>query len=252
MSDALTSLNGVLAAVTLLFALSSTTAGEPFEVVVRNPRFTEGVNDRGVPLGWSKYGGGGQDQRLTIVDGRDEGKALLIVDGDPAAEIGVSQSFDLKGGETYQVTAKVRRVKDASPYGAYLQFRFLPSNQYVQTELAARSADDFSEVAVKGTAPPNTTKGVIYLYTHSNPTPKVLVTDIRVIGGLPPPPPPPPPPVPPQFTELKDLHLDIALVKGGKPNVVIVAPASDVYQKAAAVIQTEIERLSGVKVAIGS
>jgi len=43
----------------------------------------------------------------------DGGKALLIADGDPAVEIGVVQTFPLKGSETYQVTAKVRAVADA-------------------------------------------------------------------------------------------------------------------------------------------
>lgn len=252
MSNALTNLHDVLAAATIFLAVTSTTAEELFEVTLENPSFTKGVNDRGVPLGWSKYGGSGQGQELKIADGPDDGKALLIVDGDPTAEIGVSQAFELKGGETYQVTAKVRRVEDASTSGSYLQFRFLPSNQYVQTGLMARSADKFSEVSVKGTAPSDTTKAVIYLYTHRGPTPKVLVTDVNLVGGLPPPPPPPPPPVPPQYTELKDPHLDIALVKGGKSKVAIVAPASDVYQNAATAVQKEIERLSGVKVPIVS
>ncbi len=44
-------------------------------------------------------------------------------------------------------------------------------------------------------------KAMIYLYTHREPTPKVLVTDVRLLGGLPPPPPPPPPPVPPQYEQ---------------------------------------------------
>ncbi len=252
MSNALTNLHRVLAAATILFTVTPTMAEELFEVTLENPSFTEGVNDHGVPLGWSKYGGGGTGQEMKIADGPDDGKALLIVDGDPTAEIGVYQAFDLKGGKTYQVTANVQRVEDASTSGSYLQFRFLPSNQYVQTGLTARSADKFFEVSVTGTAPPDTTKAMIYLYTHRGPTPKVLVTDVKLVGGLPPPPPPPPPPVPPQYTELKDLHLDIALVKEGKSNVAIVAPASDAYRAAAAVVQKEIERLSGVKVLIVS
>jgi len=252
MSKALMNLHGVLAATTILLAVTSTKAEELFEVTLENPSFRKGVNDHGVPLGWSKYGGSGTDQELKIADGPDDGKALLIEDGDPSAEIGVFQSFDLKGSETYQVTANVQRVEDASTSGSYLQFRFLPSNQYVQIGLTARFADRFSEVSVKGTAPSDTTKAMIYLYTHRGPTPRVLVTDVKLVGGLPPPPPPPPPPVPPQYSELKDLHLDIALVEASKSNVAIVAPASDVYQNAAAAVQKEIERLSGVKVPIVS
>jgi len=252
MIKTLTNLHGVLAAATVLLAMTPAKAEELFEVTLENPSFTKGVNERGVPLGWSKYGGSGMDQELEIGDGPKDGKALLIVDGDPSAEIGVFQAFDLKGGETYQVTAKVRGVEDASTSGAYLQFRFLPSNQYVQTGLMARSADEFSEISVKGTAPPDTTKAMIYLYTHRDPTPKVLVTDVKLVGGLPPPPPPPPPPVPPQYSELKNLHLDVALVKDGKPNVSIVVPASDVYQTAASAVQQVIEKRTGAKVPIVS
>ena len=252
MSKVFTSSYGVLVVVALLVTVTRTRAGQEFDVALENPCFTQGTNGGGVPRGWSKYGGAGKDQKLTIAEGPDGGKALLIVDGDPAAEIGVSQAFNLKGGETYQVSARVRAVEGASTSGAYLQFRFLPSNQFVQVGLAAESTKEFSEVAAKGTAPPDTTRGVIYLYTHRDPTPKVLVTNLRLVGGLPPPPPPPPPPVPPQYSQLKDLHLDIDLVKDGKPAVAIVAPASVACQSAAVTIQQAILQRTGVTVPIVS
>ncbi len=235
-----------------LVAVTAASAKEPFDVPLENPSFTKGVDGSGIPLGWSKYGGGGKDQELKVMDGPDGGKALLIADGDATVEIGVFQTFELKGGETYRVTAKVRAVGDASPTGAYLQFRFLPSQAYVQTGLAADSAVRFSEVSVKGTAPPDTKQAVIYLYTHRDPTPQVLVTDVRVVGGVPPPPPPPPPPVPPQYDKLKDPCLEIRVVKDGWPNAAIVAPASGVHQNAAAIIQREIENRTGVKIPIVS
>jgi len=245
-------LRTALAAATILLVMAPARGAQEFEVALKNASFSEGVDANGIPLGWSKYAGGGKGQELRIVDGFDGRKALLIADGDPAAEIGVSQKFDLKGGETYQVTVKVRAVEGASTAGAHLQFRFLPSNQLVQTDLAAESDSGFSEVAVKGTAPPDTTQGVIYLYTHRDPTPKVLVTGVKLSGGLPPPPPPPPAPVPPQYDKLKDLHLDIPLVKDGKPNAAIVAPASGVYKTAAEAVQRAIEKRTGVKVPIVS
>jgi len=253
MCKALTKLDDVLAAALfVLLAMAQASGQDLFEVPLENGAFTKGVDDRGVPRGWAQYGGGGKDQELHVVNGPDGGKALLIADGDPAVEIGVSQAFKLKGGETYEVTAKVRAVDDASPAGAYLQFRFLPSQEMVQTGLAAESAKHFSEVSVKATAPPDTTQGVIYLYTHRDPIPRVLVTDVRVVGGLPPPPPPPPPPVPPQYDKLKDLRLDIRLVKDGKPNAAIVVSASEMYRNAAAAIQSEIERRTGAKLPIVS
>ncbi|NUQ64449.1 MAG: hypothetical protein HUU20_18440, partial [Pirellulales bacterium] len=243
---------GVLTAAVLLLA-SATGSGEdkpqPFNVPLQNPSFDKGADAGGAPLGWSRYGGGGKDQELKIVD-VPGGKALSIRDGDPAAEVGVVQTLDLKGGETYEVTAKVRAVEGATTGGAYLQFRFLPSGEYVQTNLSGKSRSTFSEVALRGTAPPDTKQAMIYLYTHRDPTPTLLVTDVKLVGGLPPPPPPPPPPVPPQYEKLKDLHLEIPLVQGGKPTAAIVAPASGVYQAAATVIQEEIEKRTGVKLPI--
>lgn len=241
---------GTWAALVALLTCDSTSGREPFDVTLANPSFDQGVDRSGIPLGWSKYGGRGKDQHLRIVDGPDGGKALLIADGDPTAELGVVQTFALKGGETYRATVKVRAVEGASAAGAHLQFRFLPSNQYAQTWLAAASDRRFSQVSVTATAPPDTTKGVIYLYSHRDPTPKVLVTDVGVVGGLPPPPPPPPAPIPPQYTQLKNQCLDIPLVQDGRPGAVIVAPASGAYQAAAAEIQKAIAGRTGVKVLI--
>ena len=250
MNKILTNSHCLLAAAAILAAIVPAGAEEVYQLPLANPSFTEGVTGSGVPSGWSKYGGAGRDQELEIVDGPDGGKALLIADGDRNAEVGVNQSFELKGGQTYRVTLKACRVEGASTGGSYVQFRFLPSNQIVQRGLSASSTKRFSEVSVLGSAPPDTTKGIIYLYTHAGPTPKVIVTDVKLEGGFPPPPPPPPPPVPPQYDKLKDLHLDIPLVKGAKPAVVIVAPASGVYQSAAQAVQLQIEKNTGVKVPI--
>lgn len=241
----------ILAAVALLVLgrASSVLCDEPYVVPLANSSFSEGVNDKGVPLGWSQYGGGGENQKLEVTQVGEQ-TLLYVADGSPTTEIGVTQAFELKGGETYQVTAKVRAVEGASTSGAYLQLRFLPSNKYVQRGLSAGSAGDFNEVSVKGTAPPDTTRGTIYLYTHRGPTPQVVIADVKLLGGLPAPPPPPPEPVPPQYEKLKDLHLEIPLVRAGKANAVIVAPASDTYQAAAERIQAAIQKRSGTQLTI--
>ena len=129
-----------------------------FEVTLANPSFTQGVDNSGVPLGWSKYAGQGKDQRLAIVDGPDGGKALLIADGDPAAEIGVLQTFPSRAARPIRSRSRSEPWRVRPRRGAYLQFRFLPSNQLVQTGLAAPSDQRFSEVSVKATAPPDTTQ----------------------------------------------------------------------------------------------
>ena len=229
--------------------LPASRAAELFEVTLQNPSFADGLDVRGTPRGWTRYGAA-KRRDLKIVDRGDGGRALLIVDDDAMGESGITQTFALKGGPTYQAAVKVRAVEGATTAGAYLQFRFLPSNQFVQKGLTAVSTRSFSEISVMATAPPGTTQGVIYLYTHREPTPRVVVADVRVTGGYPPPPPPPPPPIPPQYEKLKELYLTIPLVQAGKPNAAIVVPASGIYQTAAATIQREIERRSGVRLPI--
>ncbi len=243
----------VCLAVVMAVSLTGTTlarGSEPFPVPLANPSFSEDASPEGIPSGWSCYGSGGENVKLEVVRQGSDG-TLLISDSDPAAEIGVLQNFPLKGGETYEVTAKVRGVEGASGWGAYLQLRFLPSNKYVQAALSPKSADELSEVSVKGTAPPDTTRGTIYLYTHRDPTPQVLVTEVRLAGGLPAPPPPPPEPVPPQYDRLKDLHQQIPLVGDRKAASAIVVPAGDsTYRAAATQIQQAVETRTGVRLPI--
>jgi hypothetical protein len=248
MSKSFTAACVAIAAIVFL-ANSPAHAAKPFEVPLLNPSFSAGVDRHGVPLHWSKYGGG-KNQDLRIVDGPDGGRALLIADGNPTTEFGVVQTVALRGAQTYQVAVKVRAVEGASTDGAYLQFRFLPSQLMVQVDLAAESSRRFNEVSATATAPPDTTRAVIYLYTHRDPTPKVIVTDVRLLGGLPPPPPPPPEPIPPQYAKLKNLHLEIPLVEGGRPSASIVVPKGSLYAAAAAVIRDAIQQRTGVAVPV--
>jgi len=62
----------------------------------------------------------------------------------------------------------------------------------------------------------------------------------------------PPEPIPPVYTKLKYLHITTELVIRGKQNVIIIAPASGVYEKQAERIQQAIEKLTGVKTPIAT
>ncbi len=55
-----------MAAFLLLWGISPALGEEPYDVPLRNPSFSDGADDNGVPLGWSRYGGGGKEQRLEI------------------------------------------------------------------------------------------------------------------------------------------------------------------------------------------
>ncbi|GAF87047.1 unnamed protein product, partial [marine sediment metagenome] len=74
----------------ILLTSSAAVAAEIVEKPIKNAAFEEGVNDDGIPNGWRRYAGKGEDLQLKVVEGGvDDGKALLIHDGDPAAEVGV-------------------------------------------------------------------------------------------------------------------------------------------------------------------
>jgi hypothetical protein len=213
-----------------------------------NPSFEEPLEPNGLPAGWALYAGSGQNQAIRLVKPGFEGEwAMMIDDPDPAAEIGVSRQVPAEGNLVYEVSAQVKAVEGASGIGTFMQLRFLPSQKLVQTSLAASSSTEFERVAVRGQAPPDTTTAVIYLYTHREPTPKVIVDAVALVSGVEPPPPPPPEPVPPVYTQVKDLHLETELVRDGKANVTIVAPASGLYAAEAKVIQSAIRAITGAE-----
>jgi hypothetical protein len=213
-------------------------------VPIQNPSFDQGVDGGGVPVGWQRYGGS-PSATLAVAP---EGSGLVLDDQDPSAEIGVMQTLPVTPSLGYEVAVKVRTFRGRTTTGAFVQLRFLPSQQYVQTGLATGATDAYDEVTMRGLAPADTTGARIYLYTHAAPVPKVMVTDVRVVSGVEPPPPPPPEPVVPVYERLKDMHLDIALVAGGEPACSIVAAVR--YAEAAAVIQAAIARRTGVTVPI--
>lgn len=234
----------------LLLLASSAVAAET-EVPLKNSAFTESVGTNGVPVGWSLYGGRGKDQHVSVVDDGRGGKAVLIEDGDREAEVGITQVVPVKPNVGYEARVRVRAVKGVSNGYAVVQLRFLPSQKLEQTHLVTQNPDDYNEITLRGMAPPDTKAAQIYLYSHRDPTPKVLIGGVRLIAGVEPPP-PLPPPVPPQYTKLKDLHLTTHLVRDGKPAICIVAPASGIYKAQAVRLQAAIEELAGCKVPIVS
>jgi hypothetical protein len=221
-------------------------------ILVKMEDFRQGVDENGIPVGWSLYGGAGTDQHIRLVEMEDSSNAVIIEDGDANTEIGLTQTIPVKPGEVYELSVEVQAVEGASAHGAYLQLRFLPSDRYVQTSLAAASAGQFEKVSVKGVAPPDTERATIYLYTHRGPTPKVMIRNVRLVSGVSPPPPSPQDVVPPVYSKLKDVHINTLRVNNGRPNVTIIAPASGIYEGQAKRIQDHLEAITGVRVPVES
>ncbi len=233
----------------LLFRLASVaflaaTAFAETEVAVRNAGFAEGVDAGGVPAGWSVYGGRDAGRRIAIVEDGGADKAVLIDDGDPSAEVGLTQVVPIAPDTGYELRVRVRAVPGASAAGAHAQLRFLPSGTYEQVSLQPRRTDGYEEIAVQSMAPPGTRAAQIYLYTHRGPTPKVLIGGVRLVSGVRPSQ-PPPAPVPPQYASVKDLCLTTHLVRDGRPTARIVAPKTGVYQAQASRIQAAVQGRTG-------
>ena len=229
-------------------------SAEQFDVPLANPGFEEGIDARGVPMGWELYGRCDEKRKLRIATPEfGTTSALLIEDADPAEEVGVVQTVSVRGGVAYEVSLDVGAVKSLDSVGAHVQLRFHPSGTYAQTSFGYEEPGRYSRLSAKGMAPDDTTRISIYLYTHREPTPHVYLDNVKLTGGVPPPPAPPPPPpdmTAPTYTELKALYLDTAIVAEGKPEAVIVKPASGLYDSAAARIHDAIRELTGVSVRI--
>ncbi|MBN2309595.1 MAG: hypothetical protein JXR94_11520, partial [Candidatus Hydrogenedentes bacterium] len=221
--------------------------------LIQNGSFDEGASDAGVPAGWSLYGGQGVSQSLSVVElAEPGGNALVIADGDPAAEIGVSQKVAVQPETPYLATVQVQVADGASPLGSYLQLRFLPSNEFVQMPLRPGLDKGFTPIEAGRIAPAGTTHAVLYLYTHRDPTPQVIVDDVRLtaVKELPKTLNAPQVPSPPDIIQLKELYLETALVQDGAAAAVIVVPASGIYDDQAQAIADAIEARSGVKTPI--
>ncbi|MGI5816791.1 MAG: FG-GAP repeat domain-containing protein [Armatimonadota bacterium] len=241
---------GALIAMTATYAQNGT--AQPTENLFANPSFEEGFAERGdlrIPDGWTLYAGTGVGMALEPTDDAHEGETALIVrDGDPNAEIGIQQTIEAEGGIAYEASAMVKALKPGGGAGAYIQLRFLPSNEFEQVSLGSANEAAFRRVSVVGLAPEDTTTVRVYYYTHAGPVPEFIIDAVRLVGGVEPPPPPPPPPPPldpPVYDTLKDLHLQTELVGDGEARAAIISPGR--YTEQAGQIAAAIERITGVR-----
>lgn len=235
-----------------LCLMGGTAMAAPRAVGLANGSFADWPAGAKVPTGWYLYAGGGKAQSLTPAQPAfGEGPALLLQDADPEREIGISQDFVVEPEETYEVRVSVAAVPDRPPpTNIYLQLRFLPSNEFQQIDLRTTVTDRFEELAVYGKSPTGTKTARIYLYTHKGAGTDILLANVRVQAGveLPKGPPGVPEMKAPQYTALKDLHIETPLVTAGKANAVIVAPAR--YAQAAARLQQAIRERTGVELPV--
>ena len=223
----------------------------PLPVGLVNASFDQGFSERGIPDGWTLYGGAGPDRTLGPEKPGAPG-ALLLDDRDAAAEIGVYQNAPAEGGVAYRATAMVRAVEGRSSAGANLQMRFLPGDKYVQAALNATDPEVARPVSVTMVAPEGTTSVRLYLYTHAAPTPAVVIDEVTLVSGAEAPagPAPIPDPVPPVYETLKDLHLETPVARGGQSSCAIIVPETGEYAAAARAVQDAVRELTGASLPV--
>lgn len=168
----------------LFLAMPAAVAAQgPGPVPIANGAFDQGFDADGVPLGWQKYGG---SPDATLAAGPD-GKGVILDDRDTGREIGIVQTLPLAPSLGYEVAVRAQAYRGRSTAGAYVQLRFLPSQKYAQTALAATAVDSADTITLRALAPDDTTSARLYLYTHAAPTPRLLVTEVTLLGGVDPP-----------------------------------------------------------------
>ncbi|HPG65751.1 MAG TPA: VCBS repeat-containing protein [Candidatus Hydrogenedentes bacterium] len=231
-----------------ILAMTLVVAGDEVNLI-RNPRFDEGVQASGIPVGWEVYGGLDAQRHITVVN-LDGTPAAHIDDASPSAEVGLTQLVEAGPG-LYVARVSVRAAADATACGAHLQMRFMPSGEFVQTSFSAEIAEEFTEVMAGGEAPEGTTHIRLYLYTHRDPTPRICVTDVNLAAAkdlpreltL-------SSPVPLPITELKPLCIDTELVNAGQATALIIVSASGRYDVPAHALAGAIEAATGVRLPI--
>jgi len=209
-------------------------------------------NDFAKPLfsvpGWMPYGKHNAQSKVKVLL-QNATNVVHIVDQDTAGEVGIKQIVAAQGGQTYHANVQVRAIKPNSASGAYLQLRFLPSQKFSQVSLSNAKTGQWTNVKVTSTAPAGTKQVQVFIYTHTEPQPDFWIKNVSLHSEV-----TPlkkeiiPDPMPPQYTQLKNLHLKTALVQNGKATAAIVT--SGRYTEQAVALQKVLLTKTGVSIPI--
>jgi hypothetical protein len=221
----------------LMALMLSVAARGDDEQLLSNPNLDQGFSAENIPQGWSRYAGGKPMVRVDRVEG-----GVMLVDDDADAEIGITRQVPVEPSGRYRATATIRAVPDATSVGSYLQLRFVPSDKALyQVGLNFPAGRDTATIEVFGNSPRNATHAQLYLYTHRDVTPRVIIERVTLekVGQA----------VTmdqsPRYGKLKPLYIDTSLVRDGKSNALIVVP-EDRYRGDALRIQAAVRERTGV------
>lgn len=195
------------------------------------------------PDGWKIYGQSANPKAVQVVE-TESGKAVRIDDDNEKTETGIYRDFPAQEGLYYRATLKSAGVEGRKYAGAQLQMRFLPVDKFKQTGIGG----DLAVVDMQ--APPGTRQVRIYVYTHFNPTPALIAKSVKLesdVEAFAPVAVTPAAKSVPDFGK-RDLCIDTALVKDGRPAARIAIPAK--FRPLADEVNAAVKRKTGIELPV--
>lgn len=214
---------------------------------VRNGDFEGGSDNHGIPLHWQAYGETvlptekNYCYSMLKPDG-DKNHALFIKDHNEQAETGIAMTIPAREKYRYTLRLDAKTDRQEQGGGAFMQIRFLPSQQIYYQEIAAGDGQ-YRLNELTGIAPDGTEAVTIYLYTHRPARPEIVVDNVQLSGA-------PTVAAAAYQTFRRDLCLETDLVKDGKPALTVIVPASGEFDRQAAAIIRAVEEKTGVELPI--
>lgn len=199
--------------------------------VLKNPSFTEGVTEDGLPTHWQ-----GKKDMVSLV----EGKGVQIARGGM-----ISQMVPAAGDREYVLTARahVPYYEEEKNFRycsrAYLTLTFLPSSERQRVEMVTPFGEsrELVEYAIGGWAPADTKEVHVAISAGRE---AMTLADVQLAAHE----------NSYDSFKLKKLYIDTAIVADGAPAARIVVPASGVHDRLGSRIAGRIKGITGVDVPI--
>lgn len=223
--------------------------------LLTNPGF-EQVGEKGLPLGWQRYGGIVPESQVELVPEAHSGKwALRLLDTGPKERnyrwaTGVYQDLPATPGRYYRASVWVKARARNHPQAVILQLTFLPQSLSRAAFLTPPLGGNWQRFALVAQAPEGAEQVRLYLYTMHYWTSDTLLdeaslreVDLATLG----------PQALPLFWgsegigRLRPRSGEVPLVKKGQPRAVIVHPSGPEYAASARQLQTFVRERTGAE-----
>lgn len=242
---------------TLVLAVLAVLAALPAPAqqnLLTNPGF-EDSGAKGIPAGWSRYGGDVPESRLAVETEAHGGKAAVHMwdtgpnERDNKYAVGLSQDVAVTPGRFYLGSIWAKGLARNHEQAVVVQLTFLPSNKSYSRYVTPPLGGGWARYSVGGEAPEDAKTCRFYIYTMHFWTSETLVDDAalavldRGSGGMsaslwawgheP-------------LAAARPLKLRTPLAAEARPAAVIACPAEPAWKQVAMDLQLGIQRQTGV------